>query len=101
MAADKTTAVLLLIACPVSILQMQVQLPVMLFAAALAVATGFRLVSFPQCSRRYSLLSAVIGSTCIARRAGAKLAIIATSKRTPETATSVAGSVGVTSKSAF
>ena|SRR5688500_9566318 len=54
-----------------------------------------------QCSRRYSLRSAVIGSMRVARRVGARPAINATSKSTPETASSVAGSVGATSKSDF
>jgi len=49
----------------------------------------------------YSLRSAVIGSIRMARRVGTEPAINATSKRTPATATSVAGSVGVTSKSDF
>ena len=50
---------------------------------------------------RYSLRSAVIGSMRIARRVGPRPGINATTKSTPETATSVAGSVGVTSKSDF
>ncbi len=54
-----------------------------------------------QYSRRYSLRSAVIGSTRMARRVGARPAINATRNSTPDTAASVAGSVGVTSKSDF